>query len=63
VLASADLAAKSELYAGLGLTLTYRPQEDQVAVEANAWFTPIRGVGGATAPLQQRPAIRFSIQL
>jgi DNA invertase Pin-like site-specific DNA recombinase len=54
VLEEAQPRKKAELYASLGLQLTYRPAQDLVADEANPVACAKVRVGGATQPLSTR---------
>ncbi len=50
VLAAADPAKKAETYAQLGLTLTYRPDENTVTAEARLSWTRPRSTGPVSSP-------------
>jgi hypothetical protein len=62
VLATADAAAKAQVYADLGITLTYRPAGDMVAVPAAPMLTPV-GVGGASGTESQQAVMRGELVL
>jgi site-specific DNA recombinase len=60
VLADADPSLKAAVYADLGVTLTYRPASETVAVAAQPMLSKVR-VGGATGPECQRAVLRGAL--